>query len=161
MRYVLIATLAAGCSSNQATPSDLSTAAADMAVPDMSPAPPAPCDSPRPGIYGETVQYTYAPIGGGQPMFSTYASTVIVRNSGAFERPLSAIYSPTQFHCGFSAVDPQTCTAPCCPGQVSSPTLYFDRGGWTTWMAGACSFQTTTAATYAATITDAEGTFSR
>src|SRR5512147_1735382 len=141
---------------------DLSVAESDLSVPPLPPdlMPPL-CATPQPGIYAEVVQYNYTPAAGGTAMFATSETFAIVKNDGSYMRPSSTFTSPTLFHCSFTAVDPATCMAPCCPGQTASPTMYFDRGGWVIWSGGACAFQTATGAQFIANITDVEGYFQR
>jgi len=150
-------------------PVDLAIPAMDMTEPvdmtkpvDMVELPPPACTSPLPGIYTEYLQYTYVPVNGpGSPATVTYGAPVTVRNDGAFDRPKGGFQSPNVFHCTFDAPDKTTCMAQCCPGQPSSPTLYFDSGGWTMWTSGSCAFQTTLAAQYIATVTAIDGIFLR
>ena len=118
----------------------------------------APCTAPQPGIYIENVSYTYNTNVG--PMNALSSSTPIVRNSGQIDRS-QPIVDSTRFHCSFSSFDPLTCLAPCCPGEATSPSVYVDRGGWTTWSPGMCSFSTASGAQYTATIMYVDSVFSR
>jgi hypothetical protein len=112
---------------------------------------------PMPGIYNEGVSYTFVSASGGMPTMVGWNSTVVVRNDGTFARPVTGPPAgPAQFHCTYTSVDQQTCMAPCCPDQVTSPVMYFDKGGWTIWTTGSCAFQTLSAAQYIATITTIE-----
>ncbi len=173
MRNLVLATVITlvACGSTSVPPLDLSIAIepdlalpADLAMPtDAAPSDFAfaQCASPSPGIYGETVQYTYELMAGAPPSFATSVSTVIVKNNGSYSRPSPVFASPDRYHCSFETVDATTCMAACCPGQASSPTMYFDSGGWTMWTSGACAFQTTTGAQFVANIVSVEGYFTR
>lgn len=166
--YMLAATLLIGCGSAPA-PLDLaSPVVLDFAAPVEDLAQPAPpdlafsiCTAPQPGIYNELLFYNYTLAGGGTAMGANSQTAVIVKNDGSFVRPSTTFATPTLYHCSFTAVDSTTCLAPCCPGQTASPVMYFDKGGWTFWVGGACAFQTTTGAQYIANITDVEGFFVR
>lgn len=174
MRYVVIATavLCAACSSSdKAPPLDLAIVLEadlaqliDLTAPDAASPPDfafSPCTAPHAGIYYETVQYSYVPAAGGTSTFAAFGSTVVVKNDGSYIRAASTFASPDRYHCAFTSVDALTCLAACCPGQGSSPTMYFDNGGWAQWTSGACAFQTVTGAQYIANITDVEAYFTR
>ncbi len=168
MRYLAFLVLFAVACGSSPAPADLTSPVFDFAAPDddmAAPIPPdmvtLPCTMPQPGIYSEVVIYNYVPAAGGTSMLASAQTNVIIKNDGTISRPSSGFTTPTLYHCNFAAIDPVTCLASCCPGQPTSPTMYFDKGGWTFWLGGACSFQTTTAAQYIANITEVEGYFVR
>lgn len=170
MRYVIFVLALAACGDGPQIPElDLAVPVVDLAKPadlaqpaDMVQLPPPACTTPRPGIYTEYLQYTYVQVTGpGTPFIVTYGAPVVIKNSGALERPAGGFPSPDRFHCSFDIADAASCMAQCCPGQPSSPVLYFDGGGWTMWTAGSCAFQTTLAAQYIATVTAVDGIFLR
>jgi hypothetical protein len=119
------------------------------------------CTAPMPGIYSETIYYNYVSSFGGVAQSAGSTAALVVRNDGSFERPMTALVSPMQFHCSFTNVDPMSCLADCCPGQLSTPVMYFDRAGRTMWVGGTCQFTTMPSGSYVATITDVEGYLSR
>lgn len=137
---------------------DLAASPIDASLPDFAF---SLCTMPKAGIYNETVQYQYVPVSGGPSTFASSGSTVVIKNDGSYIRPSTVFGSPDRYHCLFTNVDAVTCFAACCPGQPSSPTMYFDGGGWTMWMGGACSFQTTTGSQYIANIASVEAYFTR
>lgn len=174
MRNLLfVACLLSGCGSGSKEPgaADLAQAVvldlAHVDEPDLAVVLPiadmafSPCTAPMPGIYSETIYYNYVSGAGGVAQSAGGSAILVVRNDGSFERPVMPLVSPTQFHCGFTSIDPLTCLANCCPGQPSTPVMYFDRAGWTLWVGGTCQFTTTPGSSYIATITDVEGFLNR
>ena len=131
---------------------------AKMAPPDLSVVVPPDmavpyCTFPLPGIYTESIIYSYTLNGAGNPTQAYASSILAVKPDGTYVRPSTIFTGPTVFHCEFTDVDPMTCQALCCPGQVTSPVLYFASGGWTMWLSGTCDFQTSSAQQYVAGIT--------
>ena len=169
MRLVYIALLLVGCGSGAqptadlalpSSPEDLSVV--DLALPSVPPDMVVlPCSSPKAGIYNESISFTYAPAGGGMAIAAGNTQPAIVRNDGTLTRPMATFPAPNLFHCNFTAVDPKTCLATCCPDQASSPLVYVDGGGWILWLGGACAYQTTTGAQYVANVTMLDGYFVR
>jgi hypothetical protein len=162
MRYLTaIALLALGCGdASTPTTSDLAEAVdlsppADLASP-LDLAAPTACNLPRPHEFIETIFYTFVQIGGsGPPLPSGSSTSVAVNNLGQITRPKVPLASPSMFTCTFTEanVSDVDCTAPCCPGQPTSPTVYVDNSGWATWVTGSCSFSIG-ATQYVATITN-------
>jgi hypothetical protein len=158
--------LAASCGENSKPAPDLAmTLICDAAV-----APPidismnpvdmfSPCTLPRPGIYLEIIPYTYQAVSGGNPTFTSSSSTVVVKNSGALQHASNSPYSPDRFDCSFTSIDPTTCTALCCPGQLNSPIIYADGGGWAMITPGSCQFTGPLNGGYIANIGDIQSLF--
>lgn len=172
MRLTCVLLLLAGCGSGAPVSADLSSPVVEDfavgAVDFSTPLPPPDlmpptCSMPKPGIYNESITFTYVPAAGGMVTLSGNTQTAIVRNDGTITRPVVTFPAPNLFHCNFTtvAVDTKTCLALCCPDQASSPTLYVDGSGWTLWLGGACAYQTTTGAQYVANVTASDGYFVR
>lgn len=169
MRYLIFALVLSSCGDGpQVGPTDMTIPTlVDLAelkdlvqlpsVPDMTR---MPCTQPFPGVYEDALQFNYAPLSNPTMVSSTQAITfTVVRNDGTLWRPSPAIPTPFDYHCDFTekSVDAESCMAPCCAGQVGSPMLYFDRQGWVQVINGVCTFQTTSAVTYSATIVSGAG----
>lgn len=116
-----------------------------------------------PGVYYEQVAYMLNVGTGGAPTFFSSSGLVRVGVNELIVRPGDPLVSLSQFQCTFTEknVDPLDCTAPCCPGQATSPIVYVTKGGWTGWTSGTCSFSTTANATYSASVVNVGTTFIR
>jgi hypothetical protein len=138
----------AGCGSGD-TAADLSSPIEDLlAPPDMvAPAPSdmarARCSLPAPLAYTEVVTYSWTT----PPNATASFSSVGVGGDGVFIRNTAPIASPDRFVCSFTEVDidPETCTAPCCPPtprqpQPLAPMVYVDARGWSSWTSGSCAY---------------------
>jgi hypothetical protein len=147
------------CDSGAPSP-DLSAAPADMVeTPDLtSPADmtlPRKCSSPAPIEYLESIQYTWLQAGGSStPLSGGSLTPVAVRGDGVFVRSTdnTTLTTPERYTCSFTErdIDPETCTAPCCPStarqpQLLSPLVYVDAKGWSMWVPGSCSYSIATA----------------
>jgi hypothetical protein len=146
---LLLALVLAGCGSDRVVyvysemgDDDLSAVAppADLAVaPDLF----APCTMPAPGVYFDFNSFTYTSVANPNPTANSTSLTVVVRNSGAFERPADNTTVPNFFHCDTPpAVDMVTCLAPCCGGDAAVvPSVYYFAKGWRMFKAGTCTFK--------------------
>jgi hypothetical protein len=161
MRYLTIAAfLALGCGDaapktpDDGPPPDL-VELVDLSVPaDFSV---ASCTRPPAGSYQETLVYTFTPLGGGGVQMAYSMTPAAVSPQGEFVRPSGPLISPSLYHCAFTVDDvDEACTAPCCPGQPTSPTVYVDSSGWVLWMAGQCTYQAS-GSNYTATISIIRG----
>lgn len=160
MRYVVAIFLltSAACGDKSNDPFDLSVLidAAEPIVDLATPAdllPPPACSLPVAKVYLESVGYQFVQIGsGGSPSGVFTASPASVTNRGQIVRPKTPFTSAT-YHCEFTEanIDAMTCTAPCCPGQPSSPIVYVDASGWSLWQSGSCAYAAGSAQ-YVATI---------
>jgi len=169
MRYIIFAAIVlSSCGDGPPVVPDLAAApmvdlaqlpAVDQAqvVPDMAQPPPPPaCSAPKPGVYKDVLQLTNLNVIGSAQAITT----TIIYNDGTLRRPSPTIPTPFEYHCDFTekSIDQDSCMAPCCAGQPGTPIFYFDSAGWVLVTLGVCTFQTTSATSYNATIVDGAGT---
>jgi hypothetical protein len=153
-KILLALALVAGCGSDHvvfvypemSTPDPEDMSAAVMSMPDLATTSAdlfEACTRPTPGVYFDFNAFTYSSVANPNPTTGAINLTVIVRNSGVFERPADNMTPPSFFHCDTPpAIDPSTCLAPCCGGDpIVVPSIYYFGQGWRLFKAGTCTFK--------------------